>query len=170
MQQPRLLSNVTKSAIPIVSIENILTVIGDKQIVVSVVIIVSHAGPLPPARAKQLGVSSHIRKGSILVIVVEVTDGFLPLRKTFQRCSVDKKDIWVSIVVIVEESYTAACGFQYVLFVITTCNVTCSQACFGGYVFKLDLWQGYIDLYLGKGSSWALGNGHSLTQNFYYPV
>src|SRR5439155_15534733 len=94
VQQPRLLSNVTKSAIPIVSIENILTVIGDKQIVVSVVIIVSHAGPLPPARAKQLGVSSHIRKGSILVIVVEVTDGFLPLRKTFQRCSVDKKDIW----------------------------------------------------------------------------
>ena len=83
MHQPRLLRNVIKGTIALVSIEHILTVISNKQVIVSIIIVISHTSPLPPAGAQQFGILRHIGKGSIFVIVVEVTRGFLPLGKTF---------------------------------------------------------------------------------------
>src|SRR5215472_18522214 len=54
--------------------------------------------------------------------------GFLPLRRSLKRCTVNHKNVRPTIVVVIEESHPAASGLDYVLFpLLSACNSLAAQ-------------------------------------------
>src|SRR5215469_7699273 len=64
------IGNVSKSSVAIIVIKSILAVVGNENVFVAVIIVVADADPLSPSRSCQAGVTSHIRKGAISIVLI----------------------------------------------------------------------------------------------------
>ena len=95
--------------------QHVLSVIGDKQIIPLVVVIIADAASLAPATAYQTRFDSDIGEGSITIVLVEVAGGFLPLGEPSQARTVHDEDIEPAIIVIIVESNSTTGCFQQVL-------------------------------------------------------
>src|ERR1700688_16841 len=113
LEQAGALGDVQESSVTVVAIEGILSVVGNEQIVVAIVVIVADATGLPPTGAKfQAGPFGDVGERAIAIIFKQMTMRLLTFSETFESPTIYKKDVQPAIVVIVIKSEAAAGGFE----------------------------------------------------------
>ena len=104
MKQARLRGHVGEGAVAVVTVEPILAVVGEEEILPSVVVVVAHANALRPAGIAEARLGRNIGKRAVSIVVVE------PVaragRTSGQRASAKNEDIHPAVVVVVEECAT----------------------------------------------------------------
>jgi len=132
--------------------KHVVTPESDEQVYPSVVVVITRADPLAPARQCDVSLLRHIGEGSIAIVVVEVASGLLVLRKALQSSSVDQEDVWPPVVVVVEERSTAAGSFDDV-FLRTLAAILCPgcQSGASSDVNKMDIGRSRSRPRLGHG-------------------
>src|SRR5215510_6423280 len=113
-EESRFTRHIGESSVAIVAIENVVAPVGDKQILIAVVVVIPDANTLSPPHARELRFGGHISESAVPVIAIEVIGGRFARCKSFQSGSNDEKDIQPSVVVIIEESRAAAGVFKLV--------------------------------------------------------
>src|SRR5260370_24340040 len=93
-------------------VETVLAVVGDVEIFPPVVVVISHAHSLPPSGRDQARPRGNVRKGSIMIIVIEVVGGCLIRREALQSCTVHNEDVGPSVVVIIENRDATSCCLE----------------------------------------------------------
>src|ERR1700689_2163281 len=84
LQQTYLLRHVRKGAIAVVAEQSVLAVVADEEVVPAIIVVVANTAALAPSAACQAGFEGDVSEGPIAIILEQVRDGFLSLRKTFQ--------------------------------------------------------------------------------------
>ena len=116
LDQAGMLRDVGKGTVPVVPIKRVLAVVGHKEIIVAIVVVVAYATSLAPASLMfQAGARRHIGKCAIAVVLEKMTAGFLAGRKAFEPPAIDQEEIEPAIRVVVVEGQSAASGFQQIL-------------------------------------------------------
>src|SRR5215469_5259016 len=115
LNQTRSFGNVGEGALSVVVVEHVLAVVGDKEVVVAVVIVVAHATGLPPAgtmfEARALG---YIGERAIAIVLEQPAMGLVALRKSLETPAVNKENVKPAVVVVVVKGEPAAGGLQQV--------------------------------------------------------
>jgi hypothetical protein len=114
LQQTGFRSDVGEGAVAVIAIENVLAVVADDEVVPAVVVVVADTTALTPAAAGKAGFGSDIGEGAVAIVFEEVRDWFLAFGKALETSAVDEEDVDPVILIEVEESYSAACGFEEV--------------------------------------------------------
>ena len=80
-----LLGDVGKGTVTVVFIKRVLAVVSDKQIVITIVVIIADAASLSPTGFMlQTGAFGYVGECAVAVILEEVAARFLPRGETFQ--------------------------------------------------------------------------------------
>ncbi len=131
--------DVGEGAVAVVAVEDVLAVVTDEEIVPAVVVVVADAAALAPAAVCEAGFGGDVGEGAVAIVFEEVRDGFLALGKAFDTGAVDEEDIDPVVVIVVEESYAAACGFEEIsVFVFATVDGFGVEAGLAGDVDEAD--------------------------------
>ena len=72
-------SDVGEGAVAVVTVEDVLAVVGDEEVVPAVVVVVADAAALSPAAAGEAGFGSDVGEGSVAVVLEEMQMGSCPL-------------------------------------------------------------------------------------------
>src|SRR5205085_9870420 len=89
-----LLSDVGERAVPLVTPQHAVTPVGDKQILPTVVVIISGANALPPTSVRDASFLGHIGKRAVAVVFIKAADWCLPRRPLrFEARPVDEKNV-----------------------------------------------------------------------------
>src|SRR6266496_19956 len=136
VQQSRVLSDIGKSSVAIVTVQLVLPEVGTKQIFEAVVVVVSNANPGCPARVAKACFIGDICKRAIAIVLVEAISRFR--RGAFDFRAAEKKNIHPAVVVVINESATTAGRFKNVIFKIRTAvDDGRGQSGGGGYINKM---------------------------------
>src|SRR5439155_10890622 len=103
LEEAGLFGNFGEGTVCIVVIEDILAPVGDEQILETVVIVISDAHSLAPARAAKARPCRNIRERPVAVVVVEVVSWLAAFGETLQSGRIDSEYIRPPVVVVVEE-------------------------------------------------------------------
>ena len=71
LQQAGLFRHIGERAVTVVTVELVVAVVGHKDIVVAVVVVIANADAHGPAAMQQAGLLRHVGKSAVAVIVVE---------------------------------------------------------------------------------------------------
>src|SRR5580698_2480505 len=112
--QPCLDGDIGEGTVAVVMEERILAVVGDEQVVESIVVVVADTTALPPAAACEPGLRGDIGEGSITIVFEEVAGGFTIFGKALQTPSVHEKNVWPSVVIVVIKGSATPGGFEQV--------------------------------------------------------
>src|SRR5581483_3362210 len=105
--------DIGKCSVAVVVIKGAIAPVGDKQVVVTVVIVIAYANALPPAGARKTGLDSDIRKSTVSIVLVESICGLLAFRiLRVETGTVHEKDVEPTVVVVIEEGGAAAGGLE----------------------------------------------------------
>ena len=86
----------------VIVIEPVLAVIGDVEILPSVVVVVSDTNSLAPTRRDKSRFLSHVRESSIVIVVIQMVRGSLIGGEALQRCAIHDENVGPPVVVIIE--------------------------------------------------------------------
>src|ERR1700722_1983058 len=105
--------DVEESSVTIAAIEGILSIVGNEQIVVAIVVIVADATGLPPTGTEfQAGAFGDVGERAVAIILKQMTMRLLTFSESFEPPTIYKKDVQPAIVVKVIKSKAAAGGFE----------------------------------------------------------
>ena len=104
-------------------IENIAPKVRHEQIVKAVVVIISNAACLSPTRVVQASLACHLGKGSVLVVVEQITGRLQIALRRVQSGAVDQKNIQPPVVVIIKKCNASAHLLEKILFVVRTAGI-----------------------------------------------
>src|SRR5215510_185912 len=108
-----LFRDVGERAVAVVAPQRAIAPVGDKQVIPSVVVVISRADALTPTGVRHAGLLGHVSECPVAVVLVETADGRLirrPLR--LEARPVDEKNIQPPIVIVINESAAAAGGLE----------------------------------------------------------
>src|SRR5439155_1759819 len=111
-------ADVSECAIAVVVIENILSEVGDEEIVETVVVVVAYANTLSPAGMKKSCFGGDVSESPIAIVFEEMIGGFLTGGKIFEAPAVDQKNVQPAVVVVVVERDAAAGGFEKIFVLV----------------------------------------------------
>ena len=114
--QARLPGDIAESAVAIISIQLVLSVIGAEQIFETVVVVVPNANRRCPPGGTQASLLCHVSESTVTVIPVEPARR--ALRYSMQPVAIQEKNVHPTVIVIVKESAAAAHRLQNVIFMI----------------------------------------------------
>src|ERR1700693_3544407 len=107
------LGDVEEGPVTVVVIEDVLSIVGNEQIVVAIVVIIADATGLPPTSAEfQARAFSDIGERAVAIVFKETTMRLMVFGESFEPPAIYEKDIQPAIVVIVIKSEAAAGGFE----------------------------------------------------------
>ena len=136
--EPSFFSHVSKRAVAIVVIQNILAPVCHEQVQVAVVLKIANAATLTPTRARESSLFGDVGKRPVVVVVIEMSGRFLTFWKTFHGRPVRKKNIRPAVVVVVEYNTAVPGCFNDEFFVrVATVKVLHGNACALGNVFEM---------------------------------
>ena len=87
-------------------IKPILAVVGDVEVLPSIIVVVAHAHPLPPSACRESSLHRHIGESSIVIISVQMIGRGLSPGKSFEGRAIHQKNIRPAIIVIIEDCRT----------------------------------------------------------------
>ena len=118
LQEPGLFCHVGEGAVAVVTVEAILAVAGDEEVVEAIVVVIADADTHGPARLAEAGFLGDVGEGAVAVVLVESIAG--PGRNAVQAATGEQENIHPSIVVVVDEGAAGAHDFEDVggLFVL----------------------------------------------------
>src|SRR4029077_19528559 len=76
-RHPGLFAYVSKRAVAIVVVENVLAEISDEQVVETVVVVIADADALAPARMDQSGLGGHVGEAAVTIVFEQMRSRFL---------------------------------------------------------------------------------------------
>ena len=98
-----------------------MAVVTDEEIVPAIVVVVADTAALTPAAVCKASFGCDVGEGTVPIVLEEMRDGFLALRKSLDTGAVDEENVDPVVMIVVEESYSAACGFEEIsVFAFTT--------------------------------------------------
>src|SRR5260370_4982024 len=100
-----LLGHIRKSAVAIIAVEAILSVIGTEDVVEAVIVVIGDTHTVCPTHGSESCLIGHIRKRSVAIILIEAIGRFG--RIALQPPAGKQQDIHPSVVVVINESATA---------------------------------------------------------------
>src|SRR5271166_2021820 len=116
LDQSGALCDIGEGSIAVVMIKRVLPIVGDEQIVITIVVIVADAARLSPTGAHfQARTLGDIGERAVTVVLEQTTMRLLTFGKSFQAPSIHHKNVQPAIVVVIVEGEAAASGFQQVL-------------------------------------------------------
>ncbi len=111
--------DIGKRAVSVVVEKNVVSPETTKQVVPSIVVVIADADSRLPTRAAQARLLRDIGKRAIAVVLVEMRSRRLPGRPMgIEPIPIRKVDVQPAVVVVVEESQSAALGLNDGAFVI----------------------------------------------------
>ena len=99
-------------------IENVLSEVGDEQIVPPVVIIITNTTSLAPPGASDASFQGYVGKGAIAVVAEKMRSRLAACGKALESGSVDQEDVEPAVIVVIVESNTASRGFEQVFVLV----------------------------------------------------
>jgi len=93
----------------------LIAVVGHEQIDVAVVVVVAGADALSPAAAGDACLVGDVGKRAVAFVSIQVADRCIVARRSLQTRTVDEKDVWPPVVVVVDDGDAAARRFEDVL-------------------------------------------------------
>src|SRR5438445_319951 len=127
--QAGLLRDVSKCAVAIVMVKDILPVICQEQVIAAIVVVITHTNAIAPAGLQDPGLGSRVGECPVSVIVIEMARGGLAGGETFQARAAGDKNIQPAIVVVVKERNAGTVGFHDIsLLIFVSINRRSSQA------------------------------------------
>src|ERR1700676_4620301 len=122
-------AHITEGTVAIVVVKNIFSVVGDVQVVESVVVVVANASSLTPTRMTQAGLFGDIGEGAVVIIVVQVAGRRVRSVKRIERGSIDDENVRPAVIFVVKYRHAGASGFDDVFFDVHSAKDDfCSQA------------------------------------------
>ena len=116
-----------------------MTVVGDEQVFVAVVVIVADARALSPSHLSQAGFLRDIDEVQVADIAIEMAGGILAAALAVHGGRVDQQNIHQAIVVEIENRNPVAGGFEDVTLVVgISRNIFRGQSGLGSDVPKVD--------------------------------
>ena len=97
-------------------IEDILAVVGDVQILKTIIVIITDADALAPAGVSEAGFLGDIGKRAFVIVAVEMIGGSIFYGRALEFCAVDDEDVGPAVIVVVENRDAGAGGFDDVFF------------------------------------------------------
>src|ERR1700730_10840004 len=131
--QTRRTGYIRERSVAVVAVEDVLSPVGDEQIVEAIIVIVAHTYAASPARLQQACPLGYIREAAVPVVFEEPIAG--ARRSVGEASPGEQKNIEPAVVVEVEKGATTTEGFDDVIFVVAfTVNCDGSQASFCGHI------------------------------------
>jgi len=97
-------------------VENIFSVVGDVEIFEAVVVVVADTHALSPAGVQKAGFLGDVGKGTVVIVVVEVTSLFVGTGKRIESGAVDDENVGPAVIVVIKNGDTGAGSFDDVFF------------------------------------------------------
>ena len=147
------MGHIGESAITIITVKDVLSPVGHKQIVEAVIVVVSHAHTTGPADFHQTRALCNIGKRAVPIVLEKMVAG---AGWSVLKASAGKqKDVEPAVTVEINKGAAAAKGFENVFFAVAlTVNSNASQASLRG-----DITEARIK---GKAGWFASGLGRGL--------
>src|SRR5438552_7139367 len=131
--QTRRTGHIRERSVTVVAVEDVLSPVGDEQVVEAIIVIVAHTYAASPARLQQACPLGYIREASVPVVFEEPIAG--APGNVGEASTGEQKNIEPAIVVEVEKCATTTESFEDVIFVVAfTVNRDGSQASFCGHI------------------------------------
>ena len=102
----------------LIVVEAVLAVVGDVEVVPSVVVVVADADALAPSGRGKAGFGGDVGESAVVIVAVKVVGGSLSGGKAFELRAVDDKDVGPSVIVVVEDGDAGAGGLDDVFLCI----------------------------------------------------
>ena len=99
-------------------VEDVLTEVGDEQVVIAVVVVVADAHALSPSGVVEPGLQGDVGEGAVAVVLEEVAIRLLAFGEALEPPAVDQENVEPVVVVVVVEGDAAAGGFEQVLVLV----------------------------------------------------
>ena len=110
-------ADVCKGSVAVVAVENVWpAVVGHKQVVQTIVVVVAHADALAPTRTLQPGRGGDVRERAVAIVVEETVGRVLIRREAPQAASVHHEDVGIAVAVVIDKGDAAAGAFEDVSF------------------------------------------------------
>ena len=139
LEQACFSGDIGEGAVTIVTVEDVLAVVANKEIVPTVVVVVADTAALAPAAVGKAGFGGDVGERAVPVVLEEMRDGFLALRKSLDAGTVDEEDVDPVVVIVVEEGYSATRGFKQIsVLMFTTVDRFGIEAGLTGYIDEAD--------------------------------
>ena len=110
LAKPGLLRHVGECAVAVVAVQHVVAVVGHKQIVEPVVVVVAHGDGRGPAGADEAGLRRDVGKRAVAVVLVQAVGR--ARRRALQAGAVEHEQIRPPVVVVVDERDAAADDFD----------------------------------------------------------
>ena len=116
--EPGLGGDVRKGSVAVVVIQDVLAKVGQEEVIVAVVVVISDADAVAPARVAEPCLVGHVGESAIAIVVIEVIRGFAAGREPFVLGAVQQENVEPAVLVVVIEGDPAAVGFHDVLLLV----------------------------------------------------
>ena len=134
----RFFAYVGESAVAVVVIEDVFSVVGDVKIFPAVVVIVADAHALAPTGVREAGFLRDVGKGSVVIVVVEVARRSSLGGRCVESGAVDNEDVRPAIVVVIEDGDAGSGGLDDVFLGVDAAkNFDDVEACFFGDIGEM---------------------------------
>src|SRR5579862_2085805 len=110
----RFAAHFGKGAVAVVTVEQVFSPIGDKNVLEAVVVVVADADTLSPAGMGQASFFGYVGEGSVAIVPKKFVAGRRPLQ--FEARAVDQEDIKPAVVVVIDEGHAGPRGLEDVFF------------------------------------------------------
>src|SRR5215469_1328231 len=117
-RHPGLVAHIGERPVPVVVIKNIISVIGDVQVVEAVIVVIADAHALSPSGASHSCLDGHVGKCPVAVILEEMRDRFLSLWETLQAGTIHHKNVEPAIVIVVIKRNSTTRRFEQIFILV----------------------------------------------------
>ena len=111
-------ADIGEGSVSVVVIEDVLTVISDKEIVPSIVVIVPDANALSPAGVGEPGLGRHIGESAVAIVAEKMRRGFAASGKALETKAIYDENVEPAVVIVIVERYPTASGFEQILVLV----------------------------------------------------
>ena len=123
----------------VVMVETVLAIVSNVEIFPPVVVVISHANSLAPPGRDQASLRGDIRKGSVMIVVVEMVGRRFICGEALQGRTIYDEDVRPPVIVIVENGNTSSGRLDNVFFGINPAEDSWrGKTCFSRDINKLD--------------------------------
>src|ERR1700722_4865131 len=133
-----LFAYVGESAVAVVVIEDVFSVVRDVEIFLAIVVVVADTNALAPAGMGEAGFLGDVGETAVVIVVIQMTSGGFLGGSRIEAGAVSDENVGPAVVVVVENGDAGAGGFKDVFFgVYAAKNYRVGETCFFGGVGEM---------------------------------
>src|SRR5580704_2414120 len=133
-----LFAYVRESAVAVVVIEDVFSVVRDVEIFIAVIVVIADANALAPSGVSQACFLSDVSESSVMIIMIEMACVSFSGRRRVKAGAIDDENVGPAVVVVVENGDPGSRGFNDVFFCVHAAeNHRIGETCFFGDIGEM---------------------------------